>query len=139
MLGSEKQIRNCLIAVKRQFFKRFFGWIRNPRRFGKIAALLMEKTENKIRKRCDPRFHKDQSAAWNQNARDFAQKSHGRGEVMQHVQAENVGNAIRSKRKLLSIGDGVKPRTPDEVRRKNVWRELLKKTGTRSHFNGKPV
>src|SRR5580700_10340099 len=55
---------------------------------------------------------------------------------MQHVQTENVGDAPGAKRKLLGVGDGVEPRTPDEVRRKNLRRELLEKTGACTDFDG---
>ena len=54
---------------------------------------------------------------------------------MQHVQTENVCDAARAKRKLLGVGDGVEPRTPDEVSRKNLWRELLEKTGACADFD----
>lgn len=56
---------------------------------------------------------------------------------MQHVQTENACNAVRAKWKLLRVGNGIEPGTPDEVRRKNVWRELLEKTGTRADLDGK--
>jgi len=58
---------------------------------------------------------------------------------MQHVQAENVCNAIRPKWKLLRVGDGVEPGTPDEVGRYYVWSELLEKTWTGANFNRRPV
>jgi len=54
---------------------------------------------------------------------------------MQHVQTENVCDAACAKRKLLGVGDGVEPRTPDEVGRKNPWRGLLEKTGTCADFD----
>src|SRR5580704_13867144 len=54
---------------------------------------------------------------------------------MQHVQTENVCDAARAKRKLLRVGDGVEPRTPDEVRRKNLRRGLLEKTGACADFD----
>ena len=55
--------------------------------------------------------------------------------MMQHVQAENVCDAGGLKRELLCIGDGVEPRAPYEVRRDNIWRELLEKTGTCADFD----
>jgi hypothetical protein len=58
---------------------------------------------------------------------------------MQHVQSENVRNAIRTKWELLRVGDGVEPGTPDEVRRDNIWRELFEKTGTGADLNGKSI
>ena len=58
---------------------------------------------------------------------------------MQHVQAENVRDAVRSKRELLRVGDGVEPGTPDEVCRDNVRRKLFKETWARADFNGNPV
>jgi hypothetical protein len=56
---------------------------------------------------------------------------------MQHVQTENICNAVRSKRELLRVGDGVEPGAPDEVRRENVWRKLFEKTRASADFNGK--
>src|SRR5580698_9955556 len=54
---------------------------------------------------------------------------------MQHVQTENVCDAACAKWKLLGVGDGVEPRTPDEVGRQNPWRTLLEKTGTCADFD----
>jgi|SRR5580692_17896 len=59
--------------------------------------------------------------------------------MMQHVQAENIRDARSSKGKLLRVGDGVEPGTPDEVGRDRVRRELLEKTWTRADFNGNTV
>jgi len=139
MFGPKEQIRNCLIAVKSQFFSRSTGWICKPGSFRKVTTLLMEKTKNEVRERRDPRLYKDQPAAGNQNARDLAQESHGRGEVMQHIQAENVSDAVRPKRELLCVGNGVEPGTPDKVRRDNVRGELFEKTGTSANLNGNSV
>src|SRR5208282_779652 len=139
MLGPEEQIRNCLVAVESHFFRSRAGLVLYPGSFGEIAALLVEKPENDIRARRDPRFGEDQPAAGYQNARDFAEKSHGRSEVMQHVQPENVCDAVRSKRKSLRVCNGVEPGTPDEVRRENVRRELLEKTRAGAYFNRDPV
>lgn len=58
---------------------------------------------------------------------------------MQHVQTENVCNTIRAKWKLLRVGNGIEPGTPDEVGRYYVWSELLEKPGTRSDFKREPV
>src|SRR5580704_17249578 len=59
--------------------------------------------------------------------------------MMQHVQAENVCDAFRSKRELLRVGDGIEPGPPDEVCREDVRRKLLKDTWARTDFNGKSV
>jgi hypothetical protein len=115
------------------------GRIYKPGSFRKVTTLLMEKTKNEIRERRDPRLYKNQPAAGTQNARDLAQESHRRGEVMQHIQAENVSDAVRPKRELLCVGNGVEPGTPDKVRRDNVRRELFEKTGTSANFNGSSV
>lgn len=58
---------------------------------------------------------------------------------MKHVQSENVRNAIRTKWELLRVGDSIEPRTPDEVRRDDVWRVLFEKTRTGADFNRKSV
>src|SRR5277367_4167477 len=58
---------------------------------------------------------------------------------MQHIQAENVCDAVRAKGEFLRVGDGIEPGTPDEVCRENIWRKLFEETGTRADFNGKSV
>ena len=55
--------------------------------------------------------------------------------MVQHVQAENVGDAGRAERELLRVGDCIKPRAPDEVRRENIRRELLEETRPRANFD----
>ena len=59
--------------------------------------------------------------------------------MMQHVQTENVCHAVRAKRELLRVGNGVEPRTPDKIRRDDVWRELFEKTRTGADLNGKSI
>jgi hypothetical protein len=55
--------------------------------------------------------------------------------MMQHVEPKNICDAIGTKRELLRVGDGIKPRAPDEVGRENVWRELLEKTWPCADFD----
>lgn len=58
---------------------------------------------------------------------------------MQHVQAENVSDTVRSKWKLLRVDNGVEPGTPDKVRRNNIRRELFEKAGASTNFDGNSI
>jgi len=59
--------------------------------------------------------------------------------VVQHIQAENVCDTRRAKGELLRVGDGVEPRTPNEIRRDNVRCELLEETGPGADFDGETI
>jgi hypothetical protein len=59
--------------------------------------------------------------------------------MMQHVQPENVGDAVRPKGELLRVGNRIEPGAPDKVRRDNVRRGLFEKTGTSANLNGNSV
>src|SRR5580692_10743747 len=48
---------------------------------------------------------------------------------MKYVQTENIRDTRVAEGKFLRIGNRVQPRAPDQVRRNNVRRKLLKKTG----------
>jgi hypothetical protein len=59
--------------------------------------------------------------------------------MMQHVEPENICDAIRSERELLCVGNSVEPGAPDDVCRENLRRELFEKTGSRANFDGEAV
>src|SRR5690242_9973384 len=55
---------------------------------------------------------------------------------MQHVQAEDIADAVLKKRQLLRISDGVEPRAANQVRRNHFRRKLLEKTWTSADLHG---
>ena len=55
---------------------------------------------------------------------------------MQHVQAEDIADAVFSKWEPLRVSDHVEPGATDEVRRKYFWRKLLEKTWTAADLDG---
>src|SRR5690349_7859400 len=110
-----------------------------PRRFGKVAALLMKKPKDDPRKRSDPRLNQNQAAAGNQDTGGIAKQFHRCGEMMKHIQPEDIGDACGTKRKLLRISDGIEPRTRNQVGGNNGWEELLKESRAGPDFDGEAV
>jgi hypothetical protein len=58
---------------------------------------------------------------------------------MQHIQSENISNAVRAEGKLLRIGNSVEPWAPNQIRRHDPRRILFEKARPRPDFHRNAV
>lgn len=65
----------------------------------------------------------------------FAKERHWCGQVMQHVETENICHTRIAERESLRIRDSIEPWTWNEVGGKDVRCELFEKTRARSNFD----
>jgi len=58
---------------------------------------------------------------------------------MQHIQPEDIGNAVRAKGKLLRVGNRIQPWAPNQIRRHDPRRKLLEEARPRAYLHGNAV
>src|SRR5713101_5299186 len=98
----------------------------------------MQVTIDEMRKGRDPWFNKDEATGGDKNSPGFLQESHGRGEVMQDIKAENIANAGGPKGEFLCISDCLQPRTPNQIRGDHAGQQLAKKTWPAPDLDANP-